>query len=62
MALDPDFLDLLACPVCKAPVVLEEGGDGLRCKRCDLIYPIEDEIPQMLPEMARPAEARSEPS
>jgi uncharacterized protein YbaR (Trm112 family) len=35
-------------------VTLTSGGDGLRCARCRVIYPIEDGIPQMLPESGRP--------
>jgi uncharacterized protein YbaR (Trm112 family) len=52
--LDPDFLALLACPRCKGPVSPVDSGDGLCCPNCRLVYPVEDEIPQMLPELARP--------
>jgi len=52
--LDPDFLALLACPRCKGPLTLVESGEGLCCEGCSLVYPIENEIPQMLPEKARP--------
>ena len=50
--LDPELLELLACPVCKAPVELRE--DRLVCVRCGRRYPIRDGIPVMLVEEAEP--------
>ena len=52
MAIHPDLLEILACPVCKIPVELVKKGDGLRCKQCKRVYPIRDGIPIMLPEEA----------
>ena len=49
--IDPDLLDILACPVCKVKVRLE--GDGLVCDDCRRRYPIEDGIPIMLADEAR---------
>ncbi|MDD1769258.1 MAG: methytransferase partner Trm112 [Methanomassiliicoccales archaeon] len=52
------LLDILACPVCKYhPLELEvtkeddkEIVEGrLRCPKCEVDYPIEDGIPNMLP-------------
>ncbi len=43
-----DLIDILACPKCKGPVVLNERKDGLICEKCRLIYRIEDDIPIML--------------
>jgi len=51
------LMDILACPVCKAELVLdvvrEEGEEiiegALTCKQCGEVYPIEDGIPNMLP-------------
>lgn len=52
------MLDVLACTICKhAPLELEatkEDGEDvrsglLRCRKCNLSYPIEDGIPDMLP-------------
>ena len=48
MAIDKELLDILACPACKTPVALTEGGKGLRCNDCHRVYPIRDEIPVML--------------
>lgn len=47
-----DLLQLLACPVCKGP--LEHHGAELVCRACAKAWPIEDEIPVLLVEAARP--------
>lgn len=52
------LMDILACPVCKyhpleLKVTKEDDKEILegeiRCPKCDLSYPIEDGIPNMLP-------------
>ncbi len=48
MALDPELLEILACPACKTPVTLVNEGTGLRCGECRRVFPIEDDIPVML--------------
>jgi hypothetical protein len=48
MALDPELLEILACPACKTPVVLVADGHGLKCAQCHRVYPIKDDIPVML--------------
>jgi len=50
--LKPELLEILACPKCKDRVVLEPGGEALRCERCRLRYPIREDIPIMLIEEA----------
>ena len=57
MALSPDLLEILACPQCKQPVTLGDDGAWLVCQRCRLRYPVQDDIPIMLPEEAQPLEA-----
>jgi uncharacterized protein len=52
MAIHPDLLEILACPVCKTPVELVKEGAGLRCAQCRRVYPVRDDIPIMLPEEA----------
>jgi uncharacterized protein YbaR (Trm112 family) len=52
MAVDPELLAILACPVCKKPVVPTSDGAGLRCAECRRVYPVRDDIPIMLPEEA----------
>ncbi len=48
MAVDPELLQILACPNCKTPVVLVHDGTGLKCNECHRVYPIKDDIPVML--------------
>jgi uncharacterized protein len=53
MAVAKELLDILVCPLCKAPVKLTPDGSGLKCQSCRRVYPIRDDIPVMLPEEAK---------
>ncbi|MDR4503668.1 MAG: Trm112 family protein [Candidatus Scalindua sp.] len=44
--IDKKLLEILACPLCKTDVKLEE--DKLICTNCGRRYPIRDDIPIML--------------
>ena len=48
MPVDPDLLEILACPNCKTPVTLIKNGAALKCATCKRVYPIKDDIPVML--------------
>jgi uncharacterized protein YbaR (Trm112 family) len=48
MAIHPELLEILACPVCKTPVSLVKEGAALKCGKCFRVYPIRDDIPIML--------------
>jgi hypothetical protein len=48
MAVDPELLEILACPNCKTPVTLVKNGSALKCATCKRVYPIKDDIPVML--------------
>jgi uncharacterized protein len=48
MAVDPELLEILACPDCKTPVRLVKDGAALKCDTCHRVYPIRDDIPVML--------------
>lgn len=48
MPVSPELLEILACPACKAEVVLEPDESGIRCVKCHRVYPIRDDIPVML--------------
>ncbi len=48
--IDKEFLEILACPVDKAPVKKE--GEEIVCTECGRRYPIKDGIPVMLIEEA----------
>jgi len=48
MAVNPELLKILVCPVCKAAVEVVHDGKGLKCSQCHRVYPIRDDIPIML--------------
>ena len=52
MAISQELLEILACPKCKGDIKLNPQGDGLVCSACRLVYPIKDDIPDMLIENA----------
>jgi uncharacterized protein YbaR (Trm112 family) len=51
--MDKKLLDILACPVCKGPLVYDNAKQELICKGDRLAYPIRDDIPVMLEDEAR---------
>ena len=50
--LDKEFVEILACPECKASV--EQEDDRLVCTECGKRYPVRDGIPIMLIDEAEP--------
>jgi uncharacterized protein YbaR (Trm112 family) len=48
MAVNPELLKILVCPLCKAAVEVVHDGKGLKCSQCHRVYPIRDDIPIML--------------
>jgi LSD1 subclass zinc finger protein len=52
MPIDKEFLDILACPVCREALEYreKEGAEQLKCSGCKRVYPIEDGIPVLLPD------------
>ena len=56
--MDKKLLDILACPVCKGPLIYRKENNEQICKADRLAYPVRDDIPVMLEEEARviPAE------
>lgn len=59
--IDPELLAILVCPKCESELVVCRAADGeeksLDCASCRLSYPVEDGIPVMLAEEARPLQA-----
>ena len=51
--LDPKLLEILVCPVSKAPVEYDEEKQELVCRASGLAYPVRDDIPVMLESEAR---------
>ncbi len=58
--MDTKLLDILACPVCKGPLVYKKENKELICKADRLAYPIRDDIPVMLEEEARQLDSEEE--
>ena len=58
--MDSKLLDILACPVCKGPLVYRKSENELVCKLDRLAYPIRVGIPVMLEEEARQLPADEE--
>ena len=50
MALNPELLALLACPVCRVELDPVDNESGLECPACGLVFPVRDNIPIMLQE------------
>ncbi len=53
MTIDPAFLEILACPRCRAELSWEAEREELLCAACALAYPVKDGIPDLLPESGR---------
>ncbi len=51
--MDKKLLDILVCPVSKAPVEYNAETNELICRSSGLAYPVRDEIPVMLESEAR---------
>ena len=51
--MDKKLLDILICPVSKAPVEWHKETNELFCRASGLAYPIRDGIPVMLENEAR---------
>jgi uncharacterized protein YbaR (Trm112 family) len=47
----------MACPKCKGDLVLSPSGNWIDCPACRLRFAIEDGIPNMLIDEARPLDA-----
>lgn len=55
MPVSPDLLDLLVCPQCKGDLEYRvEPVESLVCHACRLVYAVEDDIPIMLIDEAKP--------
>lgn len=51
---DPKLLEILVCPVTKAPLIYDAEAQELISKQAGLAFPIRDGIPIMLVDEARP--------
>ena len=53
-AIDPKLLEILVCPLTKAPLRYDRAAQELISDEAGLAYPIRDGIPIMLVDEARP--------
>lgn len=53
--MDKRLLELLVCPICKAPLRMAGGGSSLEliCIVDRLAYPVRESLPMMRPDDAR---------
>ncbi|MCD8513129.1 MAG: Trm112 family protein [Nitrincola sp.] len=51
--MDKKLLDILVCPVSKAPLEYNAQANELICRASGLAYPIRDDIPVLLESEAR---------
>ncbi|OYV21185.1 MAG: hypothetical protein CG441_115 [Methylococcaceae bacterium NSM2-1] len=51
--IDSKLLDILACPLCKSPLIYDKLKQELICRADRLAFPIRDDIPVMLEDEAR---------
>ena len=57
MALNPELIDILACPKCKGPLNLRGDQSAFECGKCRLLYAVVDDIPNFILEEAQPLDA-----
>ncbi|HTK43052.1 MAG TPA: Trm112 family protein [Gemmatimonadales bacterium] len=54
MSLAPELLEILVCPKCKGALEYRTSPESLVCHACRLVYAVEDDIPVMLIDEAKP--------
>ncbi len=54
-----ELLSILACPMCKGDLEYVKEKNVLVCKNCKVYYPIEDDIPLLTQDYAKPLEELS---
>ena len=43
-----DLLNLITCPVCKEKTGIMPDNNFIKCNKCGILFPVEDNIPIML--------------
>jgi uncharacterized protein len=54
MSLAPELLEILVCPKCKGDLEYRTQPESLVCQVCRLVFAVEDGIPIMLIDEAKP--------
>lgn len=55
-----ELLEILACPKCKGDLIYYKDKNVLVCPHCKVYYPVEEDIPILLIDSARPLEELGE--
>lgn len=55
--LDEELKKILVCPRCRGELELHEDVQEIHCLACQLVYAIEDDVPVMLIDEAKPLSA-----
>ena len=48
-----ELLEILVCPACKSELEYRQNPETLKCKACQRVYPVRDNIPIMLVDEAK---------
>jgi LSD1 subclass zinc finger protein len=48
-----ELLEMLVCPACKQALEYRQNPENLKCTRCHRVYPVKDNIPNMLVDQAK---------
>lgn len=54
--IDEKLLKIIVCPKCKLDLIYDKEENILICESCAVFYPIEDDIPVLIEEEAKPLE------
>ena len=57
MSIAPELKEILACPKCKGDLEFREAENEIVCRACKLVFRVEEDIPVMLLEEAKPLPA-----
>jgi uncharacterized protein YbaR (Trm112 family) len=57
MSIASELKEILACPQCKGDLDFRESENQIICRACKLVYRIDDDIPVMLIDEAKPLSA-----
>ncbi|MCE9624732.1 MAG: FHA domain-containing protein [Deltaproteobacteria bacterium] len=54
MTVRPELLEILVCPRCQGKVSYDSGKQAILCMKCELLYPVQNDVPVMLEDEAFP--------
>lgn len=54
MSLAPELIEILVCPRCKGELEYRQSPESLVCHACRLVYAVDNDIPIMLIDEAKP--------